>query len=204
MFEGKWPSTSQADLEKDVLEYCKKQFKESQAPFYKILEAILNQFDPLQDFEKIRRVSWLDVIQVLALEKLTETDLSLRYTEFHAKSNYQHFIAVYKVESLLQHNCDEWFYLRNPLIEKEIQNIVANKPVKENPRPQRQPRHSHNLEHIDLNEIEESLKVDKATSKKKIEMRKLEEFMADLQESMEIHKKINAKFQETVNKALNN
>ncbi|KAL3273963.1 hypothetical protein HHI36_015385 [Cryptolaemus montrouzieri] len=111
-----WPPENQFDLEKLLLKYCSELFKDHQRPFYKIMAVFLKHIDTDGGFEDIQTVVWTDVIEILALEKIRQTNFSLEDTEFFNKSVYNQLVVIYNPETLYEYINTDWFYVNNPII----------------------------------------------------------------------------------------
>ncbi|KAK5641742.1 hypothetical protein RI129_010289 [Pyrocoelia pectoralis] len=200
-YETAWPPPDESSLEKEVFAYCSKIFENPQSAFYKIMVVILKNYDPSSDFERIKNILWIDVIAVIITEKVRETNFFLHHTPFHAKSTFLQLFVIYNIHALEEFKSDEWFYLDNPLVKSEMNKISE----KIHTRVTKESKQSLNsIEEIDLDELEKAVRMVKTDTNrsKSNEIKELEEFMKDLETSMDIHKQINATFQRTIHQAL--
>lgn len=200
-YRGIWPPINESNLEKSIFEYCSKVSNNPESLFYKVMIAILKNFDPAEEFEKIKNTLWIDIVEVVAAEKLTAADFSLHHTEFHSKSTFTQLFVVYISNSLENFKSSEWFYLEHPLIKNEIKRMNEKMKLQEKIA---QVKKIDLYQDLDLDALEKSVRCAKTDKEipKKNEIEELESYIADLEQSMEIHKRINASFQDTVNKAL--
>ncbi|KAF5296504.1 hypothetical protein FQR65_LT01493 [Abscondita terminalis] len=200
-YRGIWPPTDESNLERSIFEYCSKISSDPRALFYKVMVAVLKNFDPSEDFEKIKNTLWIDIVEVVAAEKLDNTNFCLRHTEFHSKSNFTELFVVYKIGTLDNFKSSEWFYLEHPLIKNEIRRMNEKMKLQEKIT---QAKMIDITVDFDLDAIEKNLRGVKKSQEvlKNNEIEELESYIADLEESIEIHKRINASFQDTVKKAL--
>ncbi|KAB0793365.1 hypothetical protein PPYR_12985 [Photinus pyralis] len=200
-YKSVWPPNDESTLEKDLFAYCLSIFKNPQKVFYKVMAVVLKNYDPSCDFDRIKNLLWIDIMGVISAEKLQEGNFLLRHTPFHAKSTFTQSFVVYKTQALERFKSEEWFYLENPLVKSEIKKLPEKVYAHD---VRRTNQNTISVEEIDLDEIEKMVRADKtvSTDSNIDKLRELEEFMKDLETSMDIHKQINATFQRTVNQAL--
>lgn len=202
-YQSSWPSLNEKELERDIFNYCSEILRQPEKAFFKVIAVILKNIDPTTDFNKIEKVLWTNVIEVIVLEKLKETDFSLQHTEFNTKSIFQQLFVIYNKEGLNSYLNDEWFYLRNPVIECEIKQNSQKKKTKVKEKITEFKLYD---DDFDLDELEKSIR---ESSEKmvcdKSKMKELQDFMtdlADLEESIVIQKKICSNFEKNIQKAL--
>lgn len=186
-----WPPVNQTVLECDVLTYCKKNFKNPERIFYKVMSIILRQ-------TSFKSVLWTDLMELFALEKIAETDFAFS----DSQSIFNQLFVIYNADILNKFNVSSWFYVNYPPIHAKIKNLMFVKnqsEQKETKKRESNERFSLELD-IDLDEM-----LDKVTKKfvdnreRDLKMRKdveeIKVLMSDLKESVEIQKKINATFE---------
>ncbi|CAH1116423.1 unnamed protein product [Phaedon cochleariae] len=195
-----WPCYDEVELEKTVRKYCCEVFRDHEKVFYKVMSIFLETVDPEVNFKDITKVLWTDVIGVLGVEKINEVDTSLRDTEFENKSIYNQFIVVYDTRALNSFNSNDWFYIQNPVIKSFI-----NQELKED-----ENQLTEKIQPNDLETLEETLIVTETRlsmlkpNKLKVmkDLADLNALLLDLENSMEIHKKISSKLDENLKSAI--
>ncbi|KAF5270602.1 hypothetical protein FQA39_LY01340 [Lamprigera yunnana] len=200
-YQGTWPPNNEANLEKGIYDYCSKVCGNPQSAFYKVMIAILKNFDPNKDFDKIQNTLWIDIVEAIVSEKLNDVDLSLHHTEFNSKSIFTQYFVIYNVISIEKFKLSDWFYLEHPLIKNEIKRINEKSKLYNKIS---EVKKCHTIDPVHLDELEKVMRCPKQdqviTTNGKIQ--KLQSYIADLEESMEVHKKINASVQTTIKRVL--
>lgn len=199
----KWPPSNELELEVNLSKYCTKVFAEPEKPFYKIMGVLLKDLDPNVNFADIKKVLWTDVIEVLALEKLKETNLSLSGTTYETKSIFNQFVVVYDVATLENYNKSDWFYISHPTIKEYVEQQMKHEKVDD------KKESGTKLEldmSIDLDKTISDL-TDRLMNKQdnlqlKKELAEFNEVMNDLETSIRIHKKISATIENNLKKAI--
>lgn len=186
-----WPPANQTTLEKDIFTYCQKNFKNPEKPFYKLMSVILQKIDPETNFDAINNFLWTDLMEIIALEKIAETQ-----TE-------NPFYIVYNGDVLKKLTLDNWFYVNYPPIRSRIKDFMVKNQAKvqtEREKKRKSPeRFSLELD-VDLDELLDKVtrKVvddEEKNAKRRKEIEEIKSLVSDLKESMEIQKKINSTFQ---------
>lgn len=194
-FGGTWPPKSESILENDILEYVTYIFENPHSAFYKVMSVILQNVNPIENFGDVATVLWSDVIEVVSSELIRDSDFSLRYTEFYTKSSFRDTFVVYNVDSLKQYSEATWFYVKNPAvlasIQQQCQNMICDEPEPEC-----------DEEVVEFSDFDISGLIEESScgdedeiSKNRADIIELRNLMADLEETMEIQKKINASLQ---------
>ncbi|RZC37283.1 xmas-2 [Asbolus verrucosus] len=129
-FLENWPPSNQLQLELSISKYCAQIFKEPQASFYRIMSVLLKNIDPDVNFKDISNVKWTDVVELLATEKLNQTNFSLYGTGFVNKSVYNQLITVYDINTLHDYVKCDWFYINNPVIRHKILQLLKDEKEK--------------------------------------------------------------------------
>ncbi|XP_018319008.1 uncharacterized protein LOC108732612 [Agrilus planipennis] len=208
-YKGTWPPENELELEKDICNYCSFAFPENEKIFYKIMSVILKEFDPNEDFEKIRKVSWVNIIETITLEKIEKADFSLRKTEFYSKSIFNQLILVYDPEDVTRFSRDPWFYITNPLVSSEmkqigrqIQQIKSKKTIKLRERIIDEEKIEIDLDQTLKSLLHRSVEDEENVRKNKATINNLEFLLNDLEDSINIQKKISERFQNIVQSVL--
>ncbi|XP_044255219.1 protein xmas-2 isoform X2 [Tribolium madens] len=182
-FLENWPPCNQLQLELSVSKYCAQVVKDPQKLFYKVMSVILRYFDPCSDFKEIANVVWCDVIEVVVLEKLSQTDFTLYGTGFVNKSVYNQLIVVYDVGKL-DYVKSDWFYINNPIVKQKIFEFLQQKDETVKTK-------------IDVTDLDIDAIFTKITqpqkqnvTKIKSELSTCKKLLTDLEESVLIHKEI--------------
>ncbi|KAJ8943273.1 hypothetical protein NQ318_017291, partial [Aromia moschata] len=189
-WQEKWPPGNEFDLELNLTRYCVNAFQSPEKPFYKAMSVLLRDIDPNANFEDIKKVLWTEVIEVLSLEKLRQSNLSLTGTAFETKSVFNQYVVVYNTDTLEDYKKSDWFYINNPLIKMNISQQLENEKKMSNKKEK--VRFDANL-NVDLdkviaeatNLVAEKKNVDKL----KRELAEFDSLLGDLESSMKIHKK---------------
>ncbi|XP_018570811.1 germinal-center associated nuclear protein [Anoplophora glabripennis] len=202
-WSDKWPPSNELELEVNVSKYCTKVFTEPEKPFYKIMSVMLRDLDPNVNFEDMKKVLWTDVIEVLALEKLKETNLGLSGTSFETKSIFNQFVVVYDVNTLENYNKSDWFYVGNPMIKKYVEQKMKHEKMEDK-------RDSETKLELDLSidldktisEVTNQLTNKQNNLQLKKELAEFNEMINDLETSIKIHKKISSMIGDNLRKAI--
>ncbi|KAJ8922913.1 hypothetical protein NQ315_001455 [Exocentrus adspersus] len=202
----KWPTSSQVELEAIVLNYCRKVFMKPEKRFYKIMSVLLKDVKPNVNFEEVEKVLWTDVIEVIAWEKLNETNLSLVGTAFENKSVFNQFIVVYDYDTLENYSRSDWFYANHPVIKKYVEAEMKRKVYDDDPE-QTDTTLQLNLS-IDLDKIicDASRQLTNPPRVDSVKLKKeLEEFnamLSDLENSINIHRHISKRIEDNLKRAI--
>lgn len=185
-FLENWPPTNQVDLEMIVANYCSGAVKDPEKLFYKLMSVFLTDLE--QDFSQIRNVMWTDIVELIVLEKLNQTDFSLYGTGFVNKSVYSELIVVYNVNKLDEFLKSDWFYVSHPIIKPKIYELLQQQETVEEIVDTREI----DVIDIDIDEMYKKIVTQprKDMSKIKNEFASCKALMTDLKESTVIHKKI--------------
>lgn len=204
-YTTKWPKDGK-ELEQIVYDYCTKIFKDPQTKFYKIMTVILNNVEYDDDFiVNVKKILWTHVIEIIATEKIMETDFSLKNTPFK-ECIFNECFAIYSTSNLQEYASKPWFYLENPLIKEEIdmENLMYQEPQLKRMKESYMEDDIYDID-VDetLREIEEiSSKTQIDLCKHKNEVTNIESLLKDLEESIAISQKISSKFTDTLKNVL--
>jgi hypothetical protein len=137
------------------------------------------------DFDGVREVLWTDVVELLALEKLNQTNFSLYGTGFVNQSVYNQLVVVYNVNSLGDYVRSDWFYINNPVIKQKIFQFLGEAPVEMEVEKEV-------VDDLDIDEILDKIMQPRNQNVGKIknEMRKCKKLLTDLEDSVVVHKRI--------------
>ncbi|XP_050297834.1 uncharacterized protein LOC126737128 isoform X2 [Anthonomus grandis grandis] len=122
-FLEKWPPEDETDLLVCLSKYCTEIFSIPKGP----LGIVLNLLRDQAELEHFAKITWIEAIQAIALEKLKELDL--RLPKQFTPDVFNTFIVVYDTRILEEYCNTDWFYRNNPTIEgykKIVQNKVEN------------------------------------------------------------------------------
>ncbi|EFA02781.1 hypothetical protein TcasGA2_TC008518 [Tribolium castaneum] len=173
-----WPPCNQLNLELAVSKYCAQVVMEPQKLFYKVMSVLLRF-----DFKDIANVVWCDIIELVVLEKLSQTDFSLYGTGFVNKSVYNQLIVVYDVGKL-DYLKSDWFYVNNPIIKQKIVEFLQHE----------EDTSKTEIDVIDLDIDAIFAKITQPqkqnVAKIKSELKTCKKLLTDLEESVVIHKSI--------------
>ncbi|CAH0563729.1 unnamed protein product [Brassicogethes aeneus] len=195
-----WPPKDEAKLELAMMEYCENLFtNDPTKAFYKIMGVLLQDIDPVEDFHRIGNTMWTNVIELISLELLDQTDLSLQHTEYKDKSIFDEYMVVYDVNTLNDYTNNDWYYINNLEIRGEITRQLNKQKNEVAPKRKRS---------LDLNlsgNLDETLKetdvkfcCDKNVSKMKQDLEEFNAMMKDLEDSINTHKRISSTFESTL------
>ncbi|KAK9744772.1 SAC3/GANP family [Popillia japonica] len=203
-FETNWPPKDVKELETMISEFCLKFFRDPFKKVYKIIASILKSFDPIEDFSEIKNVLWTEVIEVAILEKLEEIDFSLREPFV---SVFKELFVVYNKNDLADFNTTAWFYLSNPIIQNELNTDDYRVEEEEEEDVLIESEGEIDLSKEDLETslidvAQERLDREKKLNDSKRDLREFEIMMADLEQSMNVQKQINARFNQILTQAL--
>lgn len=195
-----WPPENQENLERHLLTYCKNNFKNPERVFYKIMSVILKRSN---NFDYIKNLLWSDLMEAIALEKITECDFTFSSTE----SIFNQLFVVYNSELLNKYVVSSWYYVNYPPIHAKINDLLVKNQVNSRKRKSSE-RFCLELD-IDLEEM-----LDKVTKKivdnqerdlqRRQEIDEVKELMSDLKESMEIQRKISSTLENRLKLAIEN
>lgn len=196
-----WPPANEEILERDLFAFCEKNFLHPEKAFYKLMSVVLRKIDPQCNFKEIKNLLWTDLMETIALEKITESDFN--YSD--PQSVFNQLFVVYNSETLSKFLVSSWFYVNYPPIRVELKKLMVENQAKMVTKKKRKSdnddddRFSLELD-IDLDEMLTQVTerfVD--NQEKDLKMRKdveeIQKLMSDLKESMEVQKKINLTFE---------
>ncbi|KAL1497614.1 hypothetical protein ABEB36_008544 [Hypothenemus hampei] len=121
-FLENWPPTNRIELEESIISYCNKVFKNPRHICSTLINILSNQAETYEG--NFNLVNWIEVIQIMAQEKLQEQDLKLPKPLF--SDVFDRCIVVYNIDVINEYGASDWFYRNNPTIEC-FKKIVANK-----------------------------------------------------------------------------
>jgi hypothetical protein len=180
-----WPPRDQMELEDGISKYCVQIVKNSESCFYRTMSVLLKYVDSGGDFDGVREVLWTDVVELLALEKLNQTNFSLYGTGFVNQSVYNQLVVVYNVNSLSDYVRSDWFYINNPVIKQKIFQFLGEAPVEMEVEKEV-------VDDLDIDEILDKITQPRNQNVGKIknEMRNCKKLLTDLEDSVVVHKRI--------------
>lgn len=195
-FRGEWPVEDEGALEREIYSYCTRNFKEPEKVFYKVMGVILKDVDPVNNFSSVKHLLWTDVVEVMAVEKIAETDFLLSTTQY-SKSIFNQLFVVYNTQSLNRYSLSSWYYVNYPPIQSKIKELMAKHEQNVDERIRKTSnRFSLELD-IDLDEMlrkvtRQIVENQERDVQRKKEIQEIQNTMSDLKESMEVQKKINS------------
>lgn len=204
-YTAKWPKDGK-ELEQIVYDYCKKIFSDPEKQFYAIMSVILNHVDYDDDFNvNVKKILWTYVIERIAMQKIIETDFSLKNSPFK-ECIFNECFVTYNTNNLQEYTIKAWFYLQNPLIKAEIdmEHLIDQEPELKRMKRSYKEDEMYNVD-VDatLKEIEDiSSKTQMDLTKHKSDVSNIETLLKDLEESIAISQKISSKFTTTLKNVL--
>lgn len=200
-YTTEWPA-NEFELESIVFDYCTKAYTNPEVIFFKIMSTILKHVDPNKQFDKVKEILWTDIIEVIAAEKIKDTDFQLKNTPFLSDCIFNECFVVYNTDKLHEYCTKPWFYVENPLIQEEINMTeLFREPPKKKMKRVTEEVCDLNIDEV-LKEIENNSLREDVLNKSKTDMKNIENLLADLEQSMAVSKKISKTFEETLKHVL--
>ena len=184
-FLENWPPLDPLQLEISISKYCATVVADTHKCFYRTMSVLLKDVDPSINFKNVGNVVWTEVIELLALEKLEQTDFSLYGTGFVNKSVYNQLVAVYDVNLLNEYVRSDWFYVNNPVVKQKILQLLEEEKVEVG-------IDSCESDEIDLDAVLDKIRQprDLNVGKIKSDISSCKKLLTDLEDSVVIHRKI--------------
>lgn len=193
-FEFVWPPKNQEQLQEVLCKYCTKVFnKDAENIVYKILSIVFKKISNT-DVNELQFISCLDVIKVIATEKINSLQLF--------DTTYGVYTLVYRVDEMNQYRKSPWWFQlpeiqlhirRVQLLGEEVECYTEPEVIEEDD----------SEEEIDLDAtLSIARKHEEERDRKYGQYKEWTAMLLDLEESMEIQKKILLKFEETAKRAL--
>lgn len=203
-YANSWPPPNEEILEQNMYAYCQNNFDNPQKAFYKLMSIILKDVDPEDNFENLRNFLWTDLVEAMAVEKISE----INFAFCDPQSVFNQLFVVYNTESLSRYRASSWFYVNYPPIREEIKNFMVSNQGRIIEAKKRKSSERFSLE-LDMDLDEMLAKVTKSfvdDEEKRLQrqrdIKQIKTSMSDLKESLGIQKKINATLQERLMFAL--
>ena len=118
-FEAEWPPSNVTNLEDIIFSFCQKYFKEPKDKFLCVMSSILKYVDPTDSFDAVE-VSWVDFIQLLVVEKLKEINYSLHRCWISQTTVFDEMFVVYDDEALQEYLSRAWLLLNNAVLKIDV------------------------------------------------------------------------------------
>lgn len=200
-----WPPENEIILERDLFAYCEKNFRTPEKTFYRIMGMVLKNIDPKNNLDGIKNFLWTDLMETIALEKISENNFSF----CNPQSIFNQLFVVYNKETLRKYAACSWYYVSYPPIQSKIKDLMVNNETK-NQVKKKVCSDSDLLEFdIDLNELwnkvtKTTIDYHEVNLERCNNIKEIEGLMYDFKECLAVQKKINSTVDESLHLALKN
>lgn len=191
-FEFVWPPKNQEQLQEILSKYCTNVFnKDVKNIVYKILSILFKKMYNAEDVHELQCLSWLDIIQVIVTEKINSLQLF--------DTTYGVYTLVYRLDEMNKYRKSLWWF-HLPEIQQHIRKVQL---LEEECDTEPEIIEEDDCVEMDLDATLSIVRKNEEERDRKYgEFKEWSVMIQDLEESMEIQKKILLKFEETAKRAL--
>lgn len=209
-YNGEWPLEAGPNFERDIFDYCElvcAARPEAEKLFYKVVAKLLRTAETGNQ-------SWMDVAEVILEHNLKCINLEFSKV-FISQTIFNQLIVIFQSDHLHGYTNDPWYYLKNPMVQREIETSKDGEQDGEVDARSISPRIYEAVPDeivLDLDlHLKRAFEPDLLDDERQANAKKcraaMDDFrflMDDLEESMKIQRKVSQKFQANLKNYLDN